>query len=92
MKTIRFNETKEMTMKCKSSRNATWCGKFLALGAVILTASMALAQSKVSPDLQADMKRSSAGTSGHASSVNVIVQYKAAPRKVNYAMAASAGA
>jgi serine protease AprX len=134
MKTIRFDNAKEMTMKRKQYSNATWGGKLLVLGTLILTASLALAQSKISPDLEAAINSSSAAPSSSTSvssstsisvsnstmvssstssgassstttsssasstwasaspSVNVIVQYTAAPSQTNYSAAAAAGA
>ena len=79
--------------------------KLLVLGTLILTVSLALAQSKISPDLQFAVSLSStaskssflqnmASDNGVSTdpSVNVIVQYAAAPSQTNYSTAASAGA
>jgi len=104
MKTIRINSGVG-TMK-RIKRGSAACGKkLLVLGALILTASLALAQSKISPDLQTAVTLSSiasksalmqslasqAGVSTDPS-VNVIVQYAAVPSQTNYSTAAAAGA
>ena len=61
MKTIQFNKGTE-TMKRNQRRSAAWGGKLLVLGTMILTASLALAQSKISPDLQTAVNFSSAAS------------------------------
>jgi len=103
MKTIRLGDAEEMMMKRKQCRNATWGRKLMVVGTLILAASLALAQSKISPDLQSavtlstiasPLLRSAASQAGVSTnpSANVIVQYAAAPSQTNYSAATSAGA
>ena len=49
-------------MKRNQRRSAAWGSKLLVLGTMILTASLALAQSKISADLQTAVDLSSAAS------------------------------
>ncbi len=90
---------------CQQTSRNNKLRKLLVLGALVLTASLALAQSKISPDLQTAVNLSNAASNSPMiealasalgvstnPSVNVIVQYAAAPSQTNYSAAASAGA
>ena len=105
MKTIQVSKTEETMMTCQQGRNAKRGSKLLVLGTMILTASLAFAQTKISPDLQSAVDLSSAASKSSLlqrmasdlgistdPSVNVIVQYTAAPSQTNYSTATSAGA